>query len=475
MSIQWAGLSPEVLLPVSRSRPESLRAQIEGGLREAIRSGRLPAGERLPSSRELARSLGVSRGLIQECFGQLQSEGYLTAQLGSATRVAATAQAAARPRPAPVAPPRPRVADFMPAVPDVSSFPRSDWLWAMREACRTAPSAALDYGAGHGDAALRSVLAGYLSRVRAAVADPDLLVVSSGFGQGLNLVLAVLAEAGVSTVALEDPGYDETGRVAAGWAGVSVVPVPVDEEGLDVAALDRTGADAVVVTPAHQWPTGVVLSPARRHALVEWARRRGGWIVEDDYDAEFRYDRDPVGLVQGLAPDRVFAISTVSKSLSPSLRLGWVLCPADTVAAVAEHKLRADRGSPTLNQRALAALIESGRFDRHLRRMRAVYSGRRTALVEALAEHAPDMRLTGLAAGFHAIAHLPDGTAEQAVIERAAAADVGMYGMSPQRWDRNEAPPQLVLGFGNLTERAIRSGIQAAGPVLGGRVAPATT
>jgi GntR family transcriptional regulator/MocR family aminotransferase len=313
---------------------------------------------------------------------------------------------------------------------------------------------------------LREVLAAYLRRVRAAVADPGLIVVCTGFAQGLNLVLRVLAAAGTSLVAFEDPGYSSTLAAAAAVAGVAAVPVPVDESGIDVTALAATNAGAVVLTPAHQWPTGVVLSPQRRQQLAAWAAAADATIIEDDYDAEFRYDRDPVGALQGLAPDRVAAIGTVSKSLAPSLRLGWVLCPPWLAAAVAAEKARQDRGSPVLDQLALATMLESGRFDRHLRRMRASYAARRQALVAALAEHAPDVALTGLAAGFHAVAHLPVVPGERSVIAAARQRSVGLYGMSSQRSSGSEEPAQLVLGFGNLSERAIAAGIAAVGDLL---------
>jgi len=210
----------------------------------------------------------------------------------------------------------------------------------------------------------------------------------------------------------------------------------------------------------------VVLSPQRRQALANWAVDTGGWIIEDDYDAEFRYDRDPVGMVQGLIPERVINIGTVSKSLAPTLRLGWLLCPPGLVEEIAELKIRADRGSPGLEQLVLARLIESGRFDRHLRRMRKVYAGKRDALVAALDEHAPDVRLSGLAAGFHAVAQLARGAREAAVVEAARAHGVGIYGMSANRSTRSPDPPQLVLGFGNLSERAIINGVTRLAPLL---------
>jgi GntR family transcriptional regulator / MocR family aminotransferase len=466
MAIQWAGLSPELILPLDRNRAEPLRSQLEGGLRDAIRSGRLVVGERLPSSRELALALGVSRGLVQECFGQLQAEGYLSTRAGSATRVAAGSQ---EPSPAPRADPTPvarLTVDFRTGVPDLASFPRSDWSWAVRESCRDAPTATLDYGDARGSLALRDVLAAYLRRVRGAVADPQRIVVCTGFAQGLTVVLRALAATGVRRVAFEDPGYADTSAECA-LGGVEAVPVRVDSDGIDVGALEAADVGAVVLTPAHQWPTGVVLSPERRQALIEWANRRNAYIIEDDYDAEFRYDREPVGTLQGLAPDRVALLGTVSKSLAPAIRLGWIVCPSTISATIAREKISSDRGSPTLDQLALAALMESGRYDRHLRRMRMTYAARRLALQEALTRHAPHIQLTGLAAGFHAVAHLPRSLSETDLISVANARSIGLYGMSDFRSNHATTPAQLVLGFGNLTEREIHTGIAAVSDLFG--------
>jgi len=468
--VQWAGLPPPLLVDVRRDTGVPLRAQLEGGLRDAIRGGRLPAGERLPSSRELARQLGLSRGLVQECYGQLHAEGYLTSVVGSGTRVAAGAwpapQAVSVP---PERPPPPRI-DFASGVPDLAAFPRDDWAWAVRESCRIVASAGLGYGDPRGEPRLRAVLAGYAGRVRAAVTDADRVVVCSGFAQGAALVLQALARAGYARIALEDPGNgppeQSTSSRAALRIGGVLHHVPVDEQGVDVDALAASGAQVVVVTPAHQSPTGVVLSAERRHALVAWARDTDGYVVEDDYDSEFRYDRDPVGVLQGLAAERVFTIGTVSKSLAPTIRVGWVLAPTAFAAALAEEKHLADRGTPGLDQLALALLVESGRFDRHLRRMRARYARRRAALVDALARHAPEVRLTGLAAGFHAVAHLPEGVDEQDVVAGAAQRGVGLYGMSAFRFDAASTPPQLVLGFGNLGDRAVAEGIATVADLL---------
>lgn len=471
MAVEWSGLGPSLLIRLDRRNGQPLRVQLEGALREAIRDGRLPSGERLPSSRELARELGVSRGLVQDCYHQLLAEGYLSSRTGSATRVARFGSVPKPPEQptAPAGPPL--IADFRAGVPDLASFPRSDWVWAMRSVCGSVANADLDYGDPRGHLLLRRVLAGYLGRVRAAAADPARLIVSSGFAQGIDLVLRSLVQAGVRCAAFEDPGYgrvenSETLRAAA-QLGLRIIHVPVDEDGLDVAALEAADAQVVLTTPAHQSPTGVVLTARRRHALVDWARRNDAFIVEDDYDSEFRYDREPVGVLQGLAADRVFTIGTVSKALAPAVRLGWVLAPPTHSAAVAAQKLVSDRGSATLDQLALAALLESGRYDRHLRRMRTLYAARRTALTEALARHAPQIRLTGLAAGFHAVAHLPDHADEQDIVAAARERLVGLHPMGDYRAGASPAPPQLVLGFGHIGERAIEQGVAAVAELLG--------
>src|SRR6201995_725300 len=367
MTVEWSGLGPELLVRLDRSAAEPLRTQLEASLREAIRGGRLRAGDRLPSSRERAHDLGVSRGLVQDCYSQLLAEGYLTSRTGSATRVAdlsatgsgvgsgvgsSAVSAVSAPSRRPAKPPL--IADFTPGVPDLASFPRSDWAWAVKQACTEVAAADLGYGDPRGSEVLREVLAGYLRRVRAAAASPAQMIISTGFAQGVNLVLRALArQAGVTRGAFEDPGYgrpedDETVRAVLAM-GLQVAYVPVDREGLVVGDLVASGAQVVVVTPAHQSPTGVVLSPGRRHALTDWARR-GGYVIEDDYDSEFRYDSEPVGVLQGLASDQVFLLGTASKSLAPAVRMGWVHAPAALAAAVAAEKEMSDRGSCTLDQ-----------------------------------------------------------------------------------------------------------------------------
>lgn len=466
----WSGWGQRFLVSVDRTSPEPIHRQVETGLRDAIRSGRLAAGEQLPSSRLLAEELGLSRGLVQGCYEQLVAEGYLAARTGSGTRVAdrAGTPATAHHPEAPVS----RgfdVADFRPSVPDLSSFPRQAWLRSGHEALTQLDNAGLGYPDPAGSNTARAVLADYLRRVRAADTAPHRLVLCSGFAQGLSITVRALASRGVTDVAVEDPGFgpdDSLDARALTATGVRLHRVPVDGHGLDVEALERTPAQAVVVTPAHQSPTGILLSPQRRRALLAWAENRDGYVIEDDYDSEFRYDRQAVGALQGLSSGRVFLIGTTSKTLAPALRIGWVVAPPAWVRALVDLKEADDRGSPALEQETFAVMVRSGRYDRHLRQMRRRYLHRRDLLVTLLAGLAPHVRVSGLAAGLNVVAHLPRSTSEPAVVEEAAARGVGLHGMTRYLATPTAADPRLVLGFGNTTDREVRDGLHAIADLL---------
>ncbi len=314
-----------------------------------------------------------------------------------------------------VAPAAPRARfDFRPSVPDVSTFPRAAWLRSLRQALATMTDADLGYGDPRGVEVLRCALADYLGRVRGVVADPEHIVVTNGYTQGLGLVCHALAAAGAKRIALEDPSNPEDGLVAA-HAGLEPVPIGVDEAGTRVDELERADADAVVLTPAHQHPTGVVLTGERRTALLAWLRASDTIAIEDDYDAEYRYDRAAIGALQGLDPDRVVYAGSASKTLAPALRIGWLVVPPSLLQAVSHEKLLADRGTARIEQHAFADFLTRGELDRHLRRMRARYRSRRDALVDALAEALPEAAVRGVAAGLHVTVQLPDGVNEQAI------------------------------------------------------------
>jgi len=451
------------LLRVERRAGVPLRSQFERQLRDAIRSGRLRPGTQLPSSRSLAAELGLSRGLVVDAYEQLLAEGYLTARRGSATRVAVRESNVELAAPIEPAAPPLRY-DFHPGVPDVEMFPRRAWLMSLRRVLAGAPSTAFGYPDPRGVAPLRAALSAYLNRVRGTAAHPGNVVLCTGFSQGLRLVCQALRAREVTRVVVEDPSY-EMHRASMQAVGLTLVPIPADQGGLCVERLRTVDAGAVLVTPAHQCPTGAVLAPERRAALLDWTRARRAVVIEDDYDAEYRYDREPVGALQGLAPERVVYAGSVSKTLAPALRLGWLVLPGEFVAEIAKLKHLEDRGSPALGQLAYADFLERGELDRHLRRTRLHYRRRRDVLVAALRRHAPGLRVHGVAAGLHLLVELDPRADEQKIIEAAAKLSVAVYGVRAHR-ARQPGPPALLLGYGNLSNAAIVEGVKRLASVL---------
>ena len=446
----------ELLVRLERSSTVPLHSQLEHQLREAARTGTLRPGTPLPSTRALAGELGVARGVVSDAYTQLTAEGYLASKRGAATRVAdraAGAPVATRPAQQPRAP----RFDFRPGTPDVSLFPRQAWATALRQALKDAPDDRLSYPDPHGTIELREALAAYLGRVRGIVADAESIVVASGMAQGLALTCRALGSRGLDRLALEDPGTGPI-RVQAKATGLEPLPIPVDGDGIDVGALDASGARAVLVTPAHQFPTGVVLSPPRRAALIDWAASRDAFVLEDDYDAEYRYDRPPVGAVQGLDPARVVYLGSVSKTLAPALRIGWLVAPSALAETILFEKANDDKGTPVLEQLALAILLERGEVDRHVRRSRLVYRRRRDTLVEALAQQLPDARPDGIAAGLHVVLRLPDQLDDQAVVEAAGRRGIAAVSLSEHR--TLPAGPALILGYGQIADAAIVAGVR---------------
>jgi GntR family transcriptional regulator / MocR family aminotransferase len=448
----------EFLVSVTRRRGVPLRLQLERALRQAIQTGTLPSGTQLPSTRALAQDLGLSRGVVVEAFEQLLAEGYLVARQGSGTRVAAHRGATSEHRECPPAVERVPQFDFRPGLPDLSLFPRRAWIASIRRVLGSAPDAALDYPDPRGPHDARAALATYLNRARATRLSAERLVFSSGSAQAIGLVCRALRERGARRIAVEDPGHaDQCTDIQV--VGLDTPRIPVDADGLRVDRLLRIDPDAVLVTPAHQYPTGVVLSADRRAALLEWAERRGAFVIEDDYDAEYRYDREPIGALQGLAPDRVVYVGSASKVLSPALRLGWVGVPAALAADVNRQKLHADRGSSALEQLAYGDFVDRGELDRHLRRTRQIYRRRRDVLVEALRRRCPGVRVHGVAAGLHLLVELAGPVDEAAVVDEAMRQSVRVYGARGY-WARRNGPPALLVGYGGVPESRIRAGVE---------------
>ncbi|WP_107094736.1 PLP-dependent aminotransferase family protein [Streptomyces sp. XY431] len=493
----WTAFGGDLHLDLTERRAAGagLRAALEDALREAVQDGRLAPGTRLPSSRALGEDLGIARNTVVEAYGQLTAEGWLGSRPGSGTTVAERAAPRPAGRPAAVRADRRPTGrhDLLAGRPDLSLFPRSAWLASARRALAVAPHDAFDYGSPLGRIELRRALSDYLARVRGVRTDPDRLLVCAGFGQGLGLLAAALRGRGAGRIAVEGYGLPPQREVLRA-AGLGLAPLPLDCDGARTDLLDGLGGaggpaerlGAVLLTPAHQFPTGAALAADRRAAAVRWARERDGYVIEDDYDGEFRYDRQPLGAMQALDPDRVVYGGTAAKSLAPGLRLAWLALPDELVEPVARLKALADTMSPVTDQLTFAELITSGRYDRHVRRCRLHYRRRRDLLVAALAERAPQVRVTGIAAGLHAVLQLPAGSRPEAeLMERARAAGLVLTGLD---WYRagpaaeraparpaapdaapdapTDAAPALVVGYATPSDHAFPAALDALCGIL---------
>ncbi|PRX46656.1 GntR family transcriptional regulator/MocR family aminotransferase [Prauserella shujinwangii] len=442
------------------------RAQLMRALREAIRSGRLTPGTRLPPYRSLAADLGIARNTAAAAYAELVEEGWLTARQGSGTRVARRAtplEPGRAPRPVP-ATGRRVVHDLLPSSPDAAAFPRTAWLTSARRALAAAPNDAFGVPDPRGRPELRRALAEYLARARDVRTEPDRIVVCAGFSDGLRLLTNVL-DGGIAT---ESYGLDFH-RAILHQGGRRTVPLTVDVHGARIDELPGTGARAVLLTPAHQYPTGGPLQAHRRAAVVDWARSSRGLVLEDDYDGEFRYDRQPVGALQGLDPDRVVYLGSTSKSLSPGLRLGWMVLPGSLVDAVLAAKGERETWTGVTDQLTLADFIGCGSYDRHLRRMRLSYRRRRDQLVTTLADRAPHIRVSGIAAGLHAVLELPGGT-EESTVRAARRQGLALDGLRPYRHPGSTMPPRdgLVIGYGTPPGHAFTAALDALCTALPG-------
>ena len=423
-------------------------------------------GERLPATRVLARDLGLSRGTVVEVYEQLIAEGYLTARQGAGTEVARTAAAPAPLAPEAAAPSAPRYS-FHPGVPDPTAFPADQWVRALRRALRAVRPERLGYGDPRGTPELRFVLASYLARARGVVTSPELVVTCAGFLRGLDLLCAALHRLGARRLAMENPCVNQH-REVVDAAGLEIVSLEVDDHGVRVDQLEQSRADAVLVTPAHQFPLGSTLSPERRTAIVEWARRTDAFVIEDDYDGEFRYDRQPVGALQALDPERVVYAGTASKTLAPALSMAWLALPPRLVDPVLEIKRLADRQLPFTEELALAELIESGDWDRHLRRMRGRFRARRDSFTDMLDRKVPGARALGISAGLHAVVELPAGApSERELLDRAEERSVEVLALGGFRHEqRQRGRSALVVGYGSPPEHGFNAALRALADVL---------
>jgi GntR family transcriptional regulator/MocR family aminotransferase len=453
MSETWAnGL--DLYLDVSGTR---VRSRLEAALRDAIRSGRLAEGARLPSSRTLAADLGIARNTVAEVYTQLTAEGWLTARGGSGTMVAPLRGPAQDPHPEVVAEAAHPRYDLWPGEPDLSAFPRGEWLTAARKAIADAPDAVFGYGDPRGLPALRGALAEYLTRARGVVAAPggENVVICSGFAHGVEVTSRALRAAGASAVAVEEYGHPGHRDIIT-RQGLQASLLPLDERGALADAAGR--ADAVVLTPAHQFPLGMTLAPDRRRSFAEW----GGIVIEDDYDGEFRYDRQLVGAMQALAPDRVVYAGTASKTLAPGLRLAWLVVPPSLLDGVTTCL---NGGPSALDQLTLAEFVTSGAYDRQIRRARLVYRHRRDRLISALDQLG--LRVGGIAAGLHVVVDLPSTADEDQAVARAEQRGLALSGLSWYDLARSGARAGLVIGYARPPEHAYTTAIARLCAVLG--------
>jgi GntR family transcriptional regulator / MocR family aminotransferase len=447
----------EVVKPGARG----VRDLLLSALRDAVRSGRLAEGMVLPPSRSLAADLGVARNTVAGVYAELVAEGWLGSRQGSGTWVVNAGRPGlpTRPRGTPAVPTH----NLMPGSPDVSAFPRTEWVASTRRAVAAAPAEAFRIGDPRGRPELREALAEYLARTRGVRISPAQIVICAGVRHAVELLARVFGAD--RAIAVEAYGLFLF-RDAITAMGGRTVPIGLDERGAVVSDLDGVGASAALVTPAHQYPYGVPLHPSRRTAILDWAQR-GGYVLEDDYDGEFRYDRQPVGALQGLDPGRVIYLGSTSKSLSPALRLGWMALPDDllddVIAAAGGQQFYVNG----ITQLTMADFIVSAQYDRHIRRMRARYRRRRDTLVDALSGF--DVGISGLSAGLHLLLTLPDG-AEQEVLRRAGEASVGLAGLSRLRHPL--AGPEIahrdgvVVNFGTPAEHAFGAALDALLGVL---------
>jgi GntR family transcriptional regulator / MocR family aminotransferase len=460
--------SLDLHLEVSGTRP---RAALEVALRAAVRSGRLAPGTALPSSRALALDLGIARNTVAEAYGQLVAEGWLAARHGSGTWVAERAG----PPPSRTSPAAHRAGrgaryDLRPGAPDLTLFPGPAWLAAARRALAGAPARDLGYADPRGLEVLRVAIAEYVARARGVITTPDRIIVCAGFAQGLELLCETLRARSAHSLAVEAYGHPGHRQIAAA-AGLRLMSLPVDDRGADVGALAypanaRTRVGAVLLTPAHQFPLGVALAPARRRQVADWAEHTGGLVIEDDYDGEFRYDRQAVGALQALAPERVVYAGTASKSLIPGLRLGWLALPGDLAAEVATRKLAAGRLSSSLDQLTLAEFISSGSYDRQVRRARLTYRQRRDRLVSALAREVPAVEVTGIAAGLHVLVRLPAGLTEDDVVARAAGRGLAIHGLGSCQGGEQNLGPAVIVGYATPPGHAFSAAVARLCAVL---------
>lgn len=465
MAETQTNLAWEALFDLSATRPGPLHVRLTAAIRTAIRAGRLPLGAALPPSRTLAADLRVSRWTVTQAYGQLVTEGYLAGRAGSATRVCWSPEPDDGPVARTATPHHPVRYDLAQFSPDFRAFPRTKWLEALKVAAETAPFDQLGYSEDGGETRLRAVLADHLNRRRRAAATPGTISIFSGAGSSMTQISRALVEDGHTRIGVEDPGSSRLWQ-AAHSAGLELVPLPVDDDGLVVAGLDaHPGLRAVCVGPAHQVATGCVLAPHRRTALLAWARRVNGVIIEDDFDSEFSYDGPPLPAMHGSDPDRIALLGSMSRTLTPTVNVGWVVAPRRLVPSVRAAP-QVPTGPPALTQLALAHFMESGAYDRHLRASRQRFRARRNALVAALERELPGCRIRGAETGLHLLLELPAGSDKSAILAAVERRDMQLCNIDDTTMRPDPAESRLQVGYGNLADALVDEAVAVLADVI---------
>ena len=451
------GFPTSLFLDIDHSPGARIRSQLEEALRREIQEGRLRAGTKLPPTRTLARELGISRSVVVEVYGQLAADGFIEAVQGAGTRVRALAPPAAQELRSVTR--RPLSTAFATGLPDPAYFPQREWLRAYGSVFSGSSSQPLGCPDPRGRIELRTTLAGYLSRVRGLRTSSSQLLICNGVSQVLAVVARALLTRGSSRIGVEDPCFAPHRRLLAS-CGMQPVPIPVDRQGLVVEKLRQAGVDAVLVGPAHSYPSGAVLSGRRRRELVAWASEHDALIIEDDSDAEFRFERTPVGALQSLAPENVVYAGSVSKVLDPALQIGWVSSPQRLVPDLLGAKVIADDATATFGQLALARFVEEGGFARHIRRVRPRYRARRDRLLGELRAQAPELRPQGSEVGLHLFVPLPADVREADVIAAAKQDGLHVEGAAHHWADPDAGVPAVLIGYGTLNESTVERDVR---------------
>jgi GntR family transcriptional regulator / MocR family aminotransferase len=459
-----------IFITIDRSQSISLTQQIYDQVRNGILEKQLKEGEKLPSSRELAGSIGVSRNIVLEAYERLIAEGYLEVRPKSGTFVALgtslsfVERVKRKDTPRKISDNRKTYIDFKAGNPAIDYFPRKKWAQLTKEICLYSSEEVFGYGEASGMKALKDVLVDYLKRVRGVQCRTEQIFITSGATQGLKLITEMFGKDN-KKIAVEDPVTDEMRNIFT-FSNAKLIPVPVDENGIDPNGLPNQAPSFVFVIPSHQFPLGGILSIQRRLQLIEYAQKMNCYIVEDDYDSEFTYEGAPVPSIQGIAPNHVIYVGTFSKILSPGLRIGYVILPEELVDSFEQIKWFSDRHTSSLEQLVLAQFIREGYLDRHVRKMKKIYKEKRERLVSAIQQNFKKATIIGKSAGMHLVVEIPGIDFHPTLIHRMKQAGVKVYPIEHYSLEKGKHRSRIVMGYGGLSLEEIEKGVRLLREIL---------